>query len=111
MAIATGNSSSGLSAGITAMPRVQPDVRPTETFTENNFLRVHTFPDEQPTGLTLANVEHLFYGPDPQQGDKLCWQCKTVAENEPLSRDDAMFIARAYAKEMDIPVIYEAHEG
>ena len=92
------------------MPRVQPDVRPTETFTENNFLRVHTFPDPDNPGITLANVEHMFYGPDPARGGQPNWQCKTVTDNEPLSREDAMFIARSYAQEMGIPVIYEAHD-
>lgn len=93
------------------MPRVQPDVRPTETFTENNFLRVHTFPHPQQPAVTLANVEHMFYAPDPNQGDKARWQCKTVTENEPMSKDDAMFIAEGYAREMNVPVIYEAHDG
>ena len=92
------------------MARVEPDVRPTETFTENNFLRVHTFPNPDDGLETLATVEHLFYGPDPTKGGKNTWQCKTVTENEPLSRDDAMFIARSYAQEMAIPVIYEAHD-
>ncbi len=92
------------------MARVQPDIRPTETFTENNFLRVHTFPDPRDPQVTLANVEHLFYGPDPERANTPSWQCKTVTDNEPLSRDDAMFIARAYAKEMGIPVIYESHD-
>ena len=93
------------------MARVQPDVRPTETFTENNFLRVHTFRHPQDAAVTLATLEHLFYGPDTARAGNSAWQCKTVIENEPLSRDDAMFIARSYAEEMQIPVIYEAHEG
>ena len=92
------------------MPRVQPDVRPTETFTENNFLRVHTFPDPRQPAVTLANVEHMFYGPDPSRGHRARWQCKTLAENEPMSKDDAMLIAQGYARELNIPVIYEAHD-
>ena len=93
------------------MTQVKPDVRPTETFTESNFLRVHTFRHPQDEGLTLATLEHLFYGPDPARGGRAGWQCSTVVENEPLSREDAMFIARSYAEEMDIPVIYEAHDA
>ena len=92
------------------MARVQPDVRPTETFTENNFLRVHSFPHAEDPSVTLANVEHMFYGPDPSRGGKSTWQCETVTDNEALCKEDAMFIARAYAKELDIPVIYEAHD-
>ena len=37
------------------------------------------------------------------------WSCTTIVDCEAMSKDDAMFIARSYAVEHDIPVIYECH--
>jgi len=91
------------------MTRLLPDIRPTETYTETNFLRVHTFPSRGNTTIRLASIEHLYYGPDTQQPTRYAWQCRTVVESEPMTQDDAVFIASSYAKDNDIPVVYECH--
>ena len=43
------------------MARVKPSIRPTETYTEPNFLRVYTAEQPEPEGQRLATIEHLSY--------------------------------------------------
>jgi hypothetical protein len=90
------------------MARVKPSIRPTETYTEPNFLRVYTAEQSESPGPRLATIEHLSYsaaGGKSRSG----WSCITIVDGEAMSKEDAMFIARSYAVEHDIPVIYEAH--
>ena len=56
----------------------------------------------------LATIEHLLYQATPNNGGS-GWTCKTIVDGEAMSRKDALFIARTYAKENNIPVIYECH--
>jgi hypothetical protein len=90
------------------MTKIKPSIRPTETYTEPNFLRLHTAagPD---TDLPLATIEHLSYSTEPAQGRRKGWHCQTIVDGEAMSKEDAMFIASTYAKENGIPVIYECH--
>lgn len=90
------------------MARVKPSIRPTETYTEPNFLRVYTAEQADPDGQRLATIEHLSYKA-ANGGGRSGWSCTTVVDCEAMSKEDAMFIARSYAVENDIPVIYECH--
>lgn len=90
------------------MTKIEPDVRATETYRESNFLRVHT---ERPRGDAgpqerSVTIEHLRYEAGAGNGG---WRCETVVDREPMSTADALFIAKAYAREHGIPVIYECH--
>jgi hypothetical protein len=96
------------------MVRVKPSVRPTETYTESNFLRLHTFPAERGANGLRVTLEHLCYsakaattgtGTRSAQG----WKCETIVDGEVMSREDALFIAKNYAAQNNIPVIYECH--
>jgi hypothetical protein len=90
------------------MATVKPSIRPTETYTEPNFLRVFTAGQRQAQGERLATIEHLSYsaaGGKSRSG----WSCTTIVDGEAMSKEDAMFIARSYAQEHNIPVIYESH--
>ena len=89
------------------MARVKPSIRPTETYTEPNFLRVYTAEQAKADGQRLATIEHLSYS--AAGGGKRGWSCTTIVDGEAMSKEDAMFIARSYAVENDIPVIYESH--
>ncbi len=89
------------------MARVKPSIRPTETYTEPNFLRVYTAEQPEPHGQRLATIEHLSYS--AAGGRRSGWSCTTIVDGEAMTKDDAMFIARGYAVEHDIPVIYECH--
>lgn len=90
------------------MTRVKPSIRPTETYTEPNFLRLHTSSHSSGSKVRLATIEHLSYRADPQ-ADRKGWHCQTIVDGEAMTAEDAMFIARTYARENDIPVIYECH--
>lgn len=91
------------------MTRTRPSIRPTETYTESNFIRLHTAArDGGTTALRTVTIEHLRYearAHDTPGG----WRCATIVDCEAMSRDDALFIADAYARENGIPVIYECH--
>ena len=89
------------------MARVKPSIRPTETYTEPNFLRVYTAGQPEPQGQRVATIEHLSYS--AAGSGKRGWSCTTIVDCEAMSKEDAMFIARSYALENNIPVIYESH--
>lgn len=92
----------------TRAPRVKPSVRPTETYTESNFLRLYTAESGRSGEERVVTLEHLRYtADDPAEPG---WRCETIVDGEPMSREDALFIARSYAAEHDVPVIYECHE-
>jgi hypothetical protein len=88
--------------------KVKPSIRPTETYTEPNFLRVYTAKQPDPQGQRLATIEHLSYSAANGSG-RSGWSCTTIVDCEAMSKDDAMFIARSYAVEHNVPVIYECH--
>jgi hypothetical protein len=90
------------------MATVKPSIRPTETYTEPNFLRVYTGEQSLQHGQRLATIEHLSYSAAGGAG-RSGWSCTTIVDCEAMSKEDALFIARSYAVEHDIPVIYESH--
>jgi hypothetical protein len=90
------------------MARVKPSIRPTETYTEPNFLRVYTAEVPEPDHERRATIEHLSYTAAGGSG-RSGWSCTTIVDGEAMTKEDAMFIARSYAVEHDIPVIYECH--
>jgi hypothetical protein len=94
----------------TAMTRVKPSIRPTETYTEPNFVRVYTAASSEGGGR-VATIEHLSYraATDRTGSGRSGWRCETIVDGEAMSREDALFIARSYAIANDIPVIYECH--
>lgn len=89
------------------MAKLKPSLRSTETYTEMNFLRLHT--EGQGNSDDLVTLEHFSYSAD--DGSKPGWTCQTIVNEEKMSRADAVFIARSYAKEHGIPVIYESHSA
>ncbi len=90
------------------MARLKPSIRESETYTEPNFVRVYTAAHGEASGERLATVEHLSYRPKGD-GQKPGWNCATIVDGEAMSKEDAMFIARNYAMEHGVPVIYECH--
>ena len=89
------------------MARMKPSIRPTETYTEPNFLRVHTVAAKESSDR-LATIEHLSYNAK-NGGGRAGWSCSTIVDGEAMSKEDALFIARSYAVEHGVPVIYECH--
>jgi len=89
------------------MARIEPHLRLTETYTEPNFLRLHTRATGGPE--RAVTIEHMSYN-RPQEGLRGGWSCQSLVDGELMSKDDALFIARSYAERMSVPVIYESHE-
>ena len=89
------------------MARVKPSIRPTETYTEPNFVRVHTAAARTPSAR-LATIEHLSYSAADGQ-ECAGWRCETIVDGEEMTKEDALFIARSYAQQNGVPVIYECH--
>jgi hypothetical protein len=90
------------------MARVTPSIRPTETYTEPNFVRVYTGAPAEAPGSRLATIEHLSYSAANGVG-RAGWSCTTICDGEAMTKEDALFIARSYAVENNVPVIYECH--
>jgi hypothetical protein len=90
------------------MARLKPSLRPTETYTEPNFVRVYMAASAAPRGTCVATIEHLSYSAGNGAG-RSGWTCATIVDGESMTKDDALFIARSYAIEHEVPVIYESH--
>ncbi len=92
------------------MARIKPSIRSTETYTEPNFLRLYTVAGTHRTPTArLVTIEHLSYEAKRAVPGSSGWRCETIVDGEEMSKEDALFIAQAYARENDIPVIYECH--
>jgi hypothetical protein len=92
------------------MAKMKPSIRPSETYTEPNFLRVYTAAQSEPRVERLATIEHLSYKPKGVgHAGRSAWNCSTIVDGEAMTKEDAMFIARNYAIQHDVPVIYECH--
>lgn len=90
------------------MARLKPSIRPSETYSAPNFLRVYTAAQAEPLTERLATIEHLSCRPKGD-GGRPGWNCSTICDGEAMTKEDAMFIARNYAIEHEVPVIYECH--
>ena len=90
--------------------KIEPELRASETYTESNFLRVHTAPPANGAfrgAGRIVTIEHLSYGATGGRGG---WRCATIVDRERMSKEDALFIAEHYAREHSVPVIYECHD-
>jgi hypothetical protein len=90
------------------MVRIKPSVRSTETYTELNFLRVQTRRNEH-DAVPTATIEHLCCRDGGVDVKTQTWTCQTIVDEESMSQADALFIAKAYAADNGIPVIYTSH--
>jgi hypothetical protein len=87
------------------MAKLLPSLRSTDTYTESNFLFLHSLKGtDQQRKVTL---EHFCRARNA--GNGAGWSCQTIIDAEMMTRDDAVFIAQSYASRNDIPVIYESY--
>jgi hypothetical protein len=92
------------------MAKMKPSVRPSETYSAPNFLRVYTTSRPELRTERLATIEHLSYRPQADiKSGRDAWSCATIVDGEAMTKEDAMFIAHNYAIEHEVPVIYECH--
>jgi hypothetical protein len=75
-------------------------------------LRLHTYTRDRERDR-LVTIEHLCYRAQAAtaggRSTKSGWQCQTIVDGEAMTKEDALFIAKTYAAENNIPVIYECH--
>lgn len=92
------------------MAKFKPSIRFTETYTETNFVRLHTSGESfgSDRAARVATIEHLCHTAANGAANP-AWRCQTIVDGEPMSKEDARFIARSYAQEFGVPVIYECH--
>lgn len=90
------------------MASLRPSLRSTETYTETNFLRLYTAAAAD-SEMPVVTLEHFSYSADDD--GKGGWSCLTIVDAEEMSHKDAVFIARSYAAENSIPVIYECSKN
>ena len=84
------------------MAKLKPSLRNTETYTETNFLRLHAEGEDK--AESVVTLEHFSYS--ATDAGRSGWSCLTIVDAERMSRADAVFIAKSYAAENSIPVIY-----
>jgi hypothetical protein len=85
------------------MAKLLPSLRSTDTYTEANFLFLHSL--KGTASQRKVTLEHFCRA----TGNGLGWSCQTIIDAEMMTREDAVFIAQSYASRNDIPVIYETH--
>ncbi|MDX1561662.1 MAG: hypothetical protein R3305_01985 [Gammaproteobacteria bacterium] len=90
------------------MPKLKPSLKSTETYTEPNFLRLLSVGGDHSSD-PLVTIEHLSYSASATDSKAAGWSCLTIVDSEAMSHSDAVFIAKSYAAENGIPVIYECH--
>ena len=71
-------------------------------------MRLHTACSVREPERCVATIEHLAYSAG-SGSSKAGWRCETIVDGEAMSREDALFIARSYAQQNNVPVIYECH--
>ena len=84
-------------------------MRSTETYTETNFLRLETADVEDTVSLCVTLEHFSCAAAEPGDSTESGWSCQTIVDEEKMSRKDAVFIAKSYAAEHDVPVIYDCH--
>jgi hypothetical protein len=87
------------------MAKLLPSLRSTDTYTETNFLFLHSLKGTDTR--RKVTLEHFCRASG--HGNAPGWSCLTIIDAEVMTRDDAVFIAQSYASRNDIPVIYESH--
>ena len=86
------------------MATVKPSIRPTETYTEPNFLRVYTAGRAEARSERLATIEHLSYsaaGGKSRSG----WSCTTIVDGD---GSDGVAVVQTYLRRtrgMEAPVL------
>ena len=89
---------------------VKPDLDSGDTYTEANFLRVHTYVRTNGADKRVATFEHMFNGTDIVDPEQPAWHIRTLVQSKPLSHEQAMDFGRRYATAKNIPVIYERRD-
>lgn len=86
--------------------KILPALGAGETYTEPDFLLVQTSTNK--AGESLSVIDRMFAA--KREDDTGSWVCKTITVKTKMSHQDALKMAKAYAAEHDVPVVYEQHD-
>lgn len=85
--------------------RILPALDAGETYTDPDFLLVLTSTDSD--GESVSEIDRMFAA--KREDDTGSWVCKTITQRTKMSHEAAMALAKMYAEQKEIPVIYERH--
>jgi hypothetical protein len=91
---------------MTSNTRILPALDTGETYTDPDFLIVQTSTDC--TGESRTVIDRMFSA--KREGDFAGWICKTITLRNKMTHEAAVDIARAYAEENHVPVVYQQHD-
>ena len=90
--------------------KIKPDLDSGDTYTESNFLRVHTYVKTADSRRRVATIEHMFNSDEQVDIGRAMWHIRTLVQAKPLSHEQAMDFGMRYAAAKKIPLIYERRD-
>lgn len=91
---------------MTSDTRILPALDTGETYTDQDFLIVQTSTDCNGDSHTV--IDRLFAA--QREDNTGSWLCKTITLRNKMSHEAAVEIARVYAEENHVPVVYQQHD-
>lgn len=86
--------------------KILPALDEGETYTDPDFLLVQTSTDHEGDSHTV--IDRMFSA--KREDDTGSWVCKTITARTRMSHGAALAMAKVYAAEHEVPVIYQHHE-
>lgn len=91
---------------MTSDTKILPALGAGETYTDPDFLLVQTSTDCDGESRTV--IDRMFAA--KREDDTGSWVCKTITLRTEMSHEAAVEVARVYAEENQVPVVYEQHD-
>ena len=88
-------------------PKILPALGDGETYTDRDFLLVQTSTDDG--GQSHTVIDRMFATGRLNTADS--WACETIAATTKMSHGTALAMAKVYAREHQVHVIYHQHDG
>ena len=86
--------------------KILPALGDGETYTDRDFLLVQTSTDDD--GQSHTVIDRMFV--TEAENDNDCWACETITATTKMSHGAALAMAKVYAQENQVPVIYHQHD-
>jgi len=90
--------------------KIRPDLDSGDTYTESNFLRIHTYVKSEDPHHRVATIEHMFNSDEEVDPTQPSWHIRTLVQAKPLTHEKAMDFGMRYAAAKKIPLIYERRD-
>ena len=73
---------------------------------DSDYVHVRTCPDPNDDTITLATIQRITEMLAQSERSKPAQRVKTLVEEQPMSPDTAVVLAKCYAERKQIPVVY-----